>query len=480
MDIIGIGALILGIVAFALSFRFFRMHKINIALVFLVLGGLILRIYAASDPYVHEWDERYHALVAKNMTEQPLKPTLYSDPVLDYNYKDWTRNHVWLHKQPLPLWTIAGSMSMFGINEFALRLPSVLLSTLAIWLTFLIGYRLFNRKTGFIAAFLFAIHGLIIELTAGRVTTDHSDVFFLFFITLAVYFAVQFSKSKKEHFNIFCGLSIGAAILSKWMAALVVVPVWIILVYDNGFSAKQIILHLIKLSLIATVVFLPWQIYIHQAFPAEATWESKYNFLHLNETVEDHSGGIFYYINKIRILFGEIIYLPLVWFIWKTFNNRIQLKKMALLLWFLAPMIVFSFAHTKMQNYIIITAPAIFIITAIFWNYLFFYRNKFKYKWLTVSILILLLALPVRYSIERIKPFKKEIKPEWVNHVKSLDFDHEKTILLNSPRPIETMFYTNCIAYRKDINQSKAKQLTNHGYHLYRYTKGFHFEKVNP
>ena len=480
MNIIGIATLILAIVTFSLSFRYFRIKKTNIALLFLVLGGLILRIYTASDPYLHEWDERYHTLVAKNMTEQPLKPTLYSDPILDYDYKDWTRNHIWLHKQPLPLWAIAGSMSLFGINEFALRFPSILLSTIAIWLTFLIGYMLFNRRTGYIAAFLFAIHGLIIELTAGRVTTDHIDVFFLFFITLAVYFAIRFSKSKKELYNILCGLSIGAAILSKWMAALVVIPIWIILAYNNRFTIKQLSLHLIKLLFIATLIFLPWQIYIHQAFPAEAAWESGYNLLHLTGTVEDHSGEILYYVDKIRIIFGEIIYLPLLWFMWVTFRGKIHLKRLALLLWFLIPLIVFSLAHTKMQNYIIISAPAIFIITAIFWNYLYVYRNKLKPKWIIVILLILLPGLPVRYSLERIKPFQKKSKPEWVEHVKSLNFKHDKTILLNSPRPIETMFYTNYIAYRKDIDQKKAKQLSNNGYHIYRYKKGFQLEKVNP
>ncbi len=38
---------------------------------------------------LHDWDERYHALVAKNMIEQPFKPMLYKNPVLPYDYKDW-------------------------------------------------------------------------------------------------------------------------------------------------------------------------------------------------------------------------------------------------------------------------------------------------------------------------------------------------------------------------------------------------------
>ncbi|MEZ4885885.1 MAG: glycosyltransferase family 39 protein [Chitinophagales bacterium] len=114
--------------------------------------GLLLRMYVATDLYVHEWDERYHALVAKNLIQHPLTPTLYENPVLSYNYKGWTTNHVWLHKQPVALWCMALSMKVFGVNEIALRLPSILFSVLGIWLTFQIALLLFGRKVAFIAA----------------------------------------------------------------------------------------------------------------------------------------------------------------------------------------------------------------------------------------------------------------------------------------------------------------------------------------
>lgn len=49
-----------------------------------VLAGLLLRVICAADPLLHEWDERYHALVAKNMAEGSfLTPTLYADAPLD-------------------------------------------------------------------------------------------------------------------------------------------------------------------------------------------------------------------------------------------------------------------------------------------------------------------------------------------------------------------------------------------------------------
>ena len=148
-------------------------------LVILLVIAFLLRLYVGTDLFLHEWDERYHALVAKNLMTDPLKPMLYANPVLLYDYRDWSTNHVWLHKQPFPLWCMALSMKIFGVNEIALRLPSVGLSTLSVLGTFLIGKHLFDAKTGTIAAFLHAIHCLSIELTVGCSSTEHFDLVFL-------------------------------------------------------------------------------------------------------------------------------------------------------------------------------------------------------------------------------------------------------------------------------------------------------------
>ncbi|HDS07683.1 MAG TPA: phospholipid carrier-dependent glycosyltransferase, partial [Bacteroides sp.] len=242
------------------AFRLFGRNRIRSALILLMGCGMLLRVYTASDPFLHKWDERYHALVAKNLMQHPLKPTLYDTPLLEYDYMNWGGGHVWLHKQPLPLWTMAASMSLFGTSEFALRLPSILLTTLGIWITFAIGRILFNRRTGFIAAFLYSIHGLIIELAAGRVATDHVDVYFLFFIQLAILFAILFAGNKNIWMNILCGISMGLAVLSKWLPALIVIPIWLLMVVDSGrFTLREILMYFSLLCIVAVAVFLPWQ-----------------------------------------------------------------------------------------------------------------------------------------------------------------------------------------------------------------------------
>jgi len=470
--IFGISIIIICIAGYYLAIRQFRRQRILVSILLLMVCGSILRFYSATDLYLHQWDERYHALVAKNMIEQPFKPVLYADPVLPYDYKNWSANHIWVHKQPFPLWTMALSMSVFGTNEIALRLPSIILSTLGIWVIFTIGWSLFNRRVGFIAAFLYSIHGLIIELTAGRVATDHIDVFFLFFIQLAVLLAIKFAGDKKPLFNVLCGISIGIAILSKWLPALIVLPIWLLLVLDSKkFNLKEILVHFALLCIVTAVIFLPWQIYIHKAFPLEAQWESSFNIKHLTEILDDQGGPFYYHFNKVRIIFGELIYLPLIWFLWKSVKNWRNYRRLLITIWFLVPFLFFSFAATKMQAYTLFTAPAIFIITALFWHYLYFYRQRIGYKWLTWPVLALLLLLPVRYSFERIKPFeKRERNPVWAQELRALNrtiADKSKVVIFNVDRPVETMFYINCTAYPQIPDKNILQELTESGYTLF-------------
>ena len=145
--IYGIITISICLAGYYFSWRFMARDNYRWAILLLVLCGLALRFYTSCDFYIHEWDEKLHALVAKNMMDHPLRPTLYENPVLPYDYRDWASNHVWVHKPPLPLWTMSASMFVFGVNEIALRLPTLILSTLGIWLIFSIGAYFFNKKT---------------------------------------------------------------------------------------------------------------------------------------------------------------------------------------------------------------------------------------------------------------------------------------------------------------------------------------------
>ena len=87
-------------------------------------------------------------------------------------------------------------------------------------------------------------------------------------------------------------------------------------------------------------------------------------------------------------------------------------------------------------------------------------------------ILLLLIGLPIRYGIERTKAFwKRDRNPAWVKEFKRLNSDmgdSEKVILLNVSRPIEAMFYSDVIAYkRRPVAQSLLDSLMSEGYSIF-------------
>ncbi len=455
------------VIGYYFSWRHYSKGNWTVAVLLLMVCGLVLRIYASSDFFLHTWDERYHALVAKNLIHHPLTPTLYDNPILSYDYKNWTANHIWIHKQPLPLWTMAASMWLFGVNEMALRLPSILLTTIGIWLSFFISNYFFNKKIGYLTAFFFSINGLIIELTAGRVATDHIDIFFLFFIQLAIFFCIVFSQKQKIIYNLLVGASIGAAILAKWLPALIVLPIWLFVVIDSGnFKIKTIIFHFFMLIATCVVLLLPWQLYIFKVFPTEASWEAGFNLKHITEVLEERTGPFYYFIDRIRINYGEFIYLPLIWFLWKTFKDIRNKKRLALTIWVLIPLLFFSIAKTKMQAYILFISPALFLMTSEFFFMLNDYKKNHKLRWFFNLILFLLIALPIRYMIERVKPFEQSDRnPGWAIELRKLNKKNiSNGVLLNYDRPIEAMFYTNLTAYSYIPDRNKIIELVTNGY----------------
>lgn len=77
------------------------------------------------------------------------------------------------------------------------------------------------------------------------------------------------------------------------------------------------------------------------------------------------------------------------------------------------------------------------------------YKKTHKLKWLYYLILILLIALPIRYMIERVKPFEQNNRnPNWAIELRKLnDKKIANGVLFNYDKPIEAMFYTNLISY---------------------------------
>ena len=90
--------------------------------------------------------------------------------------------------------------------------------------------------------------------------------------------SIRFSVTQKPYLNVLVGVCTGAAVLSKWLPALIVFPIWLLIIMDSKkFQLRQVVIHFIILVVTCVVVFLPWQLYIFEMFPKEAKWEAGFN-----------------------------------------------------------------------------------------------------------------------------------------------------------------------------------------------------------
>ncbi|MFT5824074.1 MAG: 4-amino-4-deoxy-L-arabinose transferase-like glycosyltransferase [Crocinitomix sp.] len=454
-----------------IAWRFMRRQDFKKALLVVIIIGAILRIIGSTDSHLHAWDERYHALVAKNLMQHPLTPTLHEHPVLEFDNDNWVGSNLWVGKPSFPLWIMSGSIAIFGNNLIAVRLPSVLLGLLAIWLTFLIGRKLFDERTALLAAYFHAINGLVIELIGGRVSSDHVEVCFIVMVEISIYLIVLNLKPKPTlKLSFFAGVFMGLAFLSKWYPALIVLPVWLafLVTYDK-FNWKVFFKQGAVLIAGFSITALPWVFYMLTAFPEEMN-AILFNALSAySETEGGHVAPFYYYFHKVLVIFSELIYLALGFFIYRLFKTEKRAAYLGLLVWILVPMVIFSMAETKRQTYLLISAPAFFLVMSWFWFYIRdFYLNA-RYKIVTGILLVAIIVLPVRYMVERTKLFGgNQLIAEFYNYSpEQLEILDDKTIVFGTDDYVEIMFHTDVYAaYRQIPNDEILIDLNTEGFKI--------------
>ena len=479
-----INPLILSGVILISSVLLFRKHK-NISLSLLFIGTLFLGYFIANlDHFLILWDEQYHALVAKNLSVDFLKPLLYADPVLDFNYKDWTNNHIWLHKQPLFLWQMALSIKLFGATELAVRIPSILMHAIIPMFIYRIGKIIKDEETGYYGALLFAVAYFPLELVAGGYTTDHNDVAFLFYVTASFWAWFEYQKSENKYWLILIGAFSGCAVLVKWLMGLLVFVIWIITktIVNPGQTFKiKSYLPLVYSGLVSLMVFLPWQVYILTKFPIEAVYEYKLNSAHFFEVIEGHAQSMWFHLtDALNLMYGSGTVIPIIMlfgFIFLTIKIHNKIYKVALISSVVFVYGFYTLAATKMISFTLIVAPFIYLgLGNLIGSFNLWIRNKVKIK-ILAQILVMLIPLSAAYTalnLRKIQNYHTEWKPHdnrnraaeqiemrFINSIKDqLDNDYvifNASITLNGHIPL--MFYTDNVAYNFIPTPSQIEQI---------------------
>lgn len=364
--------LYLGLLLIVASLALIYSKKEKAAILFLFFGALSIRLFMAHlDPFLADWDEKFHALVARNMMDHPFKPMLKTEILIPYDYRPWCCNHIWLHKQPLFMWQMALSMKIFGVSEFTMRYPSVLLGALTVVLVYRIA-KLYTKDglTAYGAALLMCCSNYQLELISGYIGMDHNDLAFGFYVLASIWAYAEYINKKSIKWVILIGVFAGCAVLNKWLTGILVFSGWGINILWNirDKDTRKEILHLLLAAAVCVVVFLPWQLYIFHAFPTEAAFEFEYNTRHIFEAIEGHGGHNEVYFNLFNEYFGKSIWVLMLAGIVISWFNKQLLKKINVALCVCTALVYIFFSlivQTKMASYYFVVVPIGYIYMAV-------------------------------------------------------------------------------------------------------------------
>jgi len=444
----------------------------NYYILFIIVIGFILRLWMIFlDPFLQNWDEHFHALVAKNYSENFLYPVLIKTPVVDYKISEWNANHIWVHKQPFFLWQIALTIKLIGTSVFAVRLPSLIMTTISLLIIFRLAY-LFSKniKISFIALILATFSNFQLNLISGRIPTDHNDIAFGFYVLMSIWAYSEFLVSKKWYWIVLTGLFSGFAVLIKWLVGILVYSSWGIIALYKYFKQndKIFLIKLLFSFLICILIFLPWQLYIYNSFPLEFLHESEFNKRHIFEVIEGHGGTIIYYLKNFRHYFGYIVSLFTIFGVWACFKQNLFKSEIgfSFIFYFIILLSFFSFfVTTKMIAFVYSILPfgLIFASVAIF---KFIELYKLKSFYISILFIILIFDTLKPYDIWNRTNNNERIKKEYNTTIyKKCDVlipDKINVVInLSDNENIDLMFYSkrNFSAYQGVFTEAQIKKL---------------------
>jgi 4-amino-4-deoxy-L-arabinose transferase-like glycosyltransferase len=414
------------------------------------LGVLILIAFSVTTKfwlsskttYLNEWDERYHALVAKNIASDNsfLAPKLYAYPVLDFPPENWSKSHIWMHKQPLTTWIMALSIKALGVTTTAVRVPSILMAGFSVLLVFLIGRKLFNEAIGIIAACFMSIHGFTNLLSTGKVTTDHVDLYFMFFILLSFYFITKIKKGKKNWIPLLLiGLYTGLAVLVKWLPAYTTILGFLAFNW-SARSKKQLFIDTTFIVLVSMTIWAPWQWYAYSNFQLDYLTTQEHNWQHVTQYVENHTNGPFYLLGKSIYLYGEI-WIVGITLLLLSILRRPNRELLMIATWIFVPTIFFSLTKTKLPGYTYFTAPAVFLLSS--WALYNILQKKFiQKKWARGLIVLALIISPIIRSYESYQFNSINSRPTVDELLTDLGIgERDEVVIFGSKAPINDMFF---------------------------------------
>ncbi|SHM22440.1 4-amino-4-deoxy-L-arabinose transferase [Chitinophaga jiangningensis] len=210
----------------------------------IALFAALLFIPFLGEAHLFDWDEINFAEAAREM----IVTHNFSQVQIDFR-------PFW-EKPPLFIWMQAGSMMLFGVNDFAARLPNAIIGIVTLLSIYAIGKKHGDAKLGLWWVLVYAGSWLPhFYFKSGII-----DPTFNLFIFLAIYFAYRIAYTQKTFATAaLSGLFLGLAVLTKGPVA-ILVAILVLIVYwiaNKGRIAIKFS-HIGIIALLACFTTLLW------------------------------------------------------------------------------------------------------------------------------------------------------------------------------------------------------------------------------
>lgn len=293
-------------------------------------------------------------------------------------------------KPILIYWLQAISASLFGINEFGFRLPSVLAA-----IGWMLAIKAFteehaDRTTGFVAAIL-GVTTLGVGVI-GRAAI--ADALLNFFLVLTMFDVYRYMEKPEKKYRYRAYLWMGFGLLTKGPIAILIPFVVSAIVFT--LQGKWRIWLRAMFDPVGWAILLavaaPWYVleYLDQGQKFIDGFFLRHNVERFQSPMEGHSGSILFYVPALLLLI--LPYSGLFISVLPTLRKIRQDSLTAFLwVWFLFVLIFFSLGGTKLPHYLLYGVTPLFILMAI-------HRESLKSRWLAfvppLFLAGLALALP--------------------------------------------------------------------------------------
>ena len=277
----------------------------------------------------------------------------------------------YFEKPALFYWMQAGSIKLFGVNEWALRLWPALLGLLGCLAVYGAGCKLFGRRAGLIAAIVLATSPLY-YLLARIITLDMAVSVFLSGALLSFLLGVRAPPGRSRSLYLYAFYALcAAATLTKGLIGIVipamVIGAWIVLLWDWR------LLRAIRLPtglLLFFAIAAPWHVLVARANPEFVDFYFIYNQFERYLTASPATHGRYqpWWSFFPVLIFGMLPWIALVpqalraaWpRAWRA--RREYRDELFLLLWAVLVFAFFSASGSKLIPYILPALPPLALL----------------------------------------------------------------------------------------------------------------------